>query len=465
MVQAIPACRSTWTTALGLQRPRWWTAAWQRRTRWLLASTLVVGEIVWVFDQDAYPGNAWWLVVGVLLVLHTLVVHLEARTPVLPVRSVLAGAVLTAGAAVLAAPNGSRDVYQYAMYGRMVTEYHANPYLQVPAAFPHDPLYLSLSPAWHHTSTVYGPLFTGLSAVGAVFYGSSAVLAAHFFQLVAALALLGAVVYLMRRRAGSAALVFVGLSPVLLATVNGAHNDLLAGVLVLVGLDQARRDRLGRSAVVLAAACLVKALAAPAVLGVMVVLVVARRWRAAVTFAVRLGAIIAAGYVAFGGIVALVPLRGLDEVSSRASAWVWLRSFHLTGRSHHGGFPTTMVPLVLFAVLAAIVVFAHVRRGDFDVAELSVTLLACSVFAASYVLPWYPAALLPAAALVLRAPARRLAQLGAAALLVAYVSPPGVHALRGDPVILVGRVCGVVLGAVVVALVLATVRRHRAPAL
>ncbi len=423
--------------------------------RYVLFAASVVGTVVWIHRRGDYPGHVWWFVVAGLLALHAWLVHLEGRDPRLAPGAILAGTVGAATAAVVTRPYGSHDVYQYAMYGRMVAVHHANPYVALPAAFPHDPLFAHLSPVWHHTPTVYGPLFTGLSAALAWVYGTSASLAAHSFQAIEALALIGSVAYLWRRKAPTAALVFVGLSPVLLAAVNGAHNDLLAGALVLVGLDQARRDRPGRSAALLAAATSVKLLAAPAVVAVVAVLVVARRWRAAATFTARVVVLVAVGYGAVGGLAALKPLRGLDVHASRASLWGTMQAARLVPRGVRAGHP--IVGLFVTGVISAVVLGLVLRsRHDAAVpAALAVALMACSVFAAVYVLPWYPASMLPAAGLVMASPVRRIAQFGSAALLVAYVTPPGMRPPRWLPASAVGHVCGVLLGVMVVMVVIA----------
>lgn len=427
----------------------------------MLFAVLVVGVVMWLHDQDDYPGHAWWLVVAGLLGLHTWLVHLEGREPRLRRGAVVAGTVVAAVAAVITRPYGSHDVYQYAMYGRMVVAHHANPYVSVPAAFPHDPLYPSLSAYWHHTPTVYGPLFTGLSAVLAFGYGTSATVAAHSFQTVEALALIGSVIYLWRRKARTAALVFVGLSPVLLATVNGAHNDLLAGALVLIGLDQARQNRLGRSALLVAAATLVKMLAAPAVVAVVAVLVAARRWRAAAKFAVTVAGLVAVGYAAVGGLVALKPLQGLGDYASRASLWGAMQAVNVVPHDLRAGHPDAAFVATGVIGVALVLVVLRGRHDPSGPAALAVALMTCSVFAAVYVLPWYPAALLPAAALAMASPVRRITQLGAAALMVAYVSPPGMRPPAWIPVSTVGHLCGALLGVMVVVLVAAASTRGR----
>ncbi len=65
---------------------------------------------------------------------------------------------------VAAPPRNSHDLWSYVMYGRMVSAHHLSPYSHVPIDFLHDPLLGRVATGWRHTSSVYGPLFTGVSA-------------------------------------------------------------------------------------------------------------------------------------------------------------------------------------------------------------------------------------------------------------------------------------------------------------
>src|SRR5918999_1558693 len=81
----------------------------------------------------------------------------------------------------------SRDVYSYGIYGRMVSEYGANPFVTTPEAFPRDPLFPLVSKDWADSPSVYGPAFVALSA-GITSVGSSPGTIVWAFKLVAALA-------------------------------------------------------------------------------------------------------------------------------------------------------------------------------------------------------------------------------------------------------------------------------------
>src|SRR5207237_7641278 len=65
----------------------------------------------------------------------------ERRSPFLTRRVVWAGAAVLLAAAVVLPPQGSKDAYAYAMYGRIAAQHHASPYPHLPAEYPGDPGY------------------------------------------------------------------------------------------------------------------------------------------------------------------------------------------------------------------------------------------------------------------------------------------------------------------------------------
>ena len=386
-----------------------------------LLVTLVVCEIGWIATQARLVGGFRWLPVLVLLGLHLRLVSEERRQPLLSGGTVILATVVVAVGAVATAPFGSRDLFQYAMYGRMVTAHGVSPYTTVPAAIHGDRLLAQLAPAWQHTLSVYGPAFTAVSALGARAYGDSPLLARLYFQGFAAVALVAGVIYGHRRGMTSASLVLLGLSPVLVAVVNGGHNDLLVGVLVLVGVDLGVRSRPGWGGVVLGLACSVKLLALPAVAAVVVAWALARRWRAVEVTLASAGAVVGASYAAAGGVEALRPLGMLGGNVSRASAWSAVGLLH---------GPALSRASALFVIGAGAVVLARAWRSgsSTDPAVLTVALGTLACFGAPYLLPWYPAAFLPLSARCLGSVPQRALALGSAALLVAYVQPPGLPA-------------------------------------
>lgn len=220
-------------------------------------------------SRDSLTGIAWIFLALVLIAYALLLVEAWAGR-------VRLSAVLGASAASLAISVASplllsRDVYTYAAYGRIEAVYHRNPYLHPLSAFPHDPFVAVASHQWLTAHSVYGPLFTIVSAgIARAWAGSpgSIILA---YKLLAGLAVaaatglvaLAAVRSCPRRAALAAAL--VGLNPVLVVhTVGGAHVDALiaAPLAAALAIAVTRPPPASASALavtlLLTAACLIK---------------------------------------------------------------------------------------------------------------------------------------------------------------------------------------------------------------
>jgi hypothetical protein len=158
----------------------------------------------------------------------------------------------------------SRDAYSYAAYGR-IAKGGLNPYTTTPAESELGDLSGLVSPRWAGTTSVYGPLFTGLTAWVASMADSASEEVA-LYRVIAAIASLGTLTLIAamarvhrRERAAFAAAAF-GLNPlVLFQSVGSGHNDLLVALAVAAGLALVLADRPTLSAVVLAAGALVKA--------------------------------------------------------------------------------------------------------------------------------------------------------------------------------------------------------------
>jgi hypothetical protein len=155
----------------------------------------------------------------------------------------------------------SRDVYSYAIYGRMVSEHGANPYTVIPAAFADDPVYPLVSVDWIDSRSVYGPAFTAISA-GVTGLFSTPASTVFGFKAMAAVA--GVLTMLLtaaaarraapERAAFAAAL--IGWNPVIVFHgVAGGHNDALVGLAVAgaVLLVLLRRDLLATAALTVGA--------------------------------------------------------------------------------------------------------------------------------------------------------------------------------------------------------------------
>jgi alpha-1,6-mannosyltransferase len=136
----------------------------------------------------------------------------------------------------------SRDVYSYAIYGRIASVHHANPYVDLPQQFSSDPVFPFVGTGWRDTPAVYGPAFTMLSAqVTRVVSGLPALIVT--FKLIAGMAQVG-IIFLVARVArrvwparATFAVMLVGWNPVVVIHgVAGGHNDLLVGLAVIGAL-------------------------------------------------------------------------------------------------------------------------------------------------------------------------------------------------------------------------------------
>jgi Glycosyltransferase family 87 len=282
----------------------------------------------------------------------------------IPVRTVVI-LVLAFHAIVLMLPLlFSRDVYSYAFYGRIVSTYRANPYGATPSDFPLNSLFPLTWPGWRTTTSVYGPLFTWISALmTSVVKRPSAVVTS--FQLLAAAASLGTIavvgrlVQRVRPDRTAFAIAMIGCNPIVIYhVVGGGHNDMLVAFFVAcaVSLLFSRREML--SAVALALGVSVKASAAVP-LALLIVAVVAneppeRRRRLLLTY----GGVVTGVWLALalpfmrGG----NPISALLEVSSHDS-WMAPGQLIVRGASGLGGLIGGDALREPFAMVARIALF------------------------------------------------------------------------------------------------------------
>jgi hypothetical protein len=406
---------------------------WSRLPGALAVLATVVGVLFWLTVAPSASSGTRLAIVAGALAAHALVLVLARRPGALTRSVVVVGIVAVLGAAVLTPPRDSNDLWGYVSYARVLTVHHANPYERPPSDFPDDPLLERMSEEYRSTPSIYGPAFTVVSATGTLVAGPSATANRLFFQ---GLALTAAVVglVLVDRRAGGrdpAALAFLGLSPLTVAIVNGAHTDLIIGALLLGAVVVAGRRRPVAVGVLLALAALVKVVAlAPAAA---VVIWVWRRQgvRAAAIASAVSGALIGGAYLVVGGAAALQPVRDGRLFGSRGQAWEILRTHWSDALAAdgvrdaaelaHTDVARISLPLVLLVLLVAL--WRLSRDADPAVPTTGAGL--AYLLTAPYVLPWYSGWILPSAATVWRTPVALLAQAQAALVFLVYADPPG----------------------------------------
>lgn len=405
-------------------RPEWATGA--------LVAGSGAATLLWLARGARWEGTANLWLLGLALALHATMWLAPATRPRWTVRRSLGVvAVLLAAAAVLPLHH-SRDLYLYDAYGRAVVEHRVSPYTTTPAELG-DPAARLVAEQWHDQTSMYGPAFVAVAAAVAQLGGTSELQIRLAWQAITAAAALGALALVGRRTRDPAAVLALGCSPVLLAAVNDAHNDVLVGLgllAVVLLLDDRRYAWAG------AVASLVVAVKVPAAVPVAAVAAWAwwrRGWQPLLRFAAPLVAAVTTAYLAVGGRDALVPLRESAGDDSRFAIWQPLRDARVE-RLLAEGVPwrvaldtvraqMSSMALVLLAATLLVVLWRYRRAGHpGEVAAVAgVALMAAS----TYVMPWYPAMVLPVAALAWRSRASLLVQAQAAFLLFAYALGPG----------------------------------------
>jgi hypothetical protein len=197
----------------------------------LLAASISC-TLVWIVWGARWTGAANVAVLCAALGLHAALWFTPRRAAPWSMRHalVLVGILLAVVAVVPL--HHSRDLYLYDIYGQAVVEHRVSPYTTAPDQLG-DPNLDMVADKWHEQTSMYGPAFVAVAAVVSRVGGESELLIRLSWQAVMAVAAMGAVVLVARRTRDPMAVVALGCSPVLLATVNDAHNDVLIGLGIL----------------------------------------------------------------------------------------------------------------------------------------------------------------------------------------------------------------------------------------
>jgi alpha-1,6-mannosyltransferase len=422
-----------------------------------------------VFRRFSGTGRAGMLTIAFVAL--ALVLFRPQWRRALSMRAVLAVTLALLVVAVARWPRDSTDIWAYAAYGRMITQYDVSPYEHVPVEFSNDRAIRRVKPAWQNTSSVYGPLWHAVSAVVVSVTDTHLQSTRIWFQTLAALSVFLAVLLIARRTREPAAAAIIGLNPLIIFdVVNGGHNDALVGLALLVGVLLAMRERFALAAVAIGMAALVKLVALLGLAALVVWIVRRRGMRPAVTTAAIGGGIVAAGYAVGGGLDALTPLQEAREQISRNS--IWLLS-HADGRAKLFGlerlheYPADFVQnaatlsTLAVLVLAAVLVAGRVR--DRTPVLVVGSALVAYLLAAMYVLPWYAAWVLPLLVLEWRSGLTRLALAWSALYLAAYQYRQGVPETLPYRALFASNVALVFFElAIIAAFVVMAVRQYRA---
>lgn len=375
-----------------------WVAADAASGNYLLELPTTVARPAWIqgplhgLGRLIGPLGPSSLSVALLVLLAAYLLAL-ALAPSIPLRVAVAAVVLANLAFTLGPSIVSSDAFGYVAYGREAA-HGLNPYTSAPAALAHDGILQFVY--WKHQTSPYGPLFTALSAPLGLPPAAVAFWVYKALAGAAAVALAVLAADLGRRRGAdpARAAIFVGLNPVLLVyAVSGAHNDLLAALLVLgaITFSLRGRDALGGGVVVAAAAVkLTLGVALP------FLLIGAKRRRAAwlgaavTSVAIGVPTLVLAGPHLFDQLQRIVNDPHFDIAFSGPD-----RLATVLGRPIDGLVRSLCAALAGAVALAMI---ARTLRGADLIAAAGWTVLALIASIASLA-PWYLVWLLPLAAI------------------------------------------------------------------
>ena len=348
----------------------------------------------------------------------------------------------------------SRDVFSYAYYGRILSRYGGNPYIDVPADFPTNDLWRFTWPDWRGTPSVYGPVFVWMSGgITAVFRSIPDVIVA--FRAIAVAASLGSVWFVIKtvervrpsKTAYAAAM--IGLNPViLLHTVGGGHVDVLVMLGVAAALYLLATERELPATVALTAAALVKVSAVvPLILLIAYVATRAPRDRRARVLVTHIGTVAGIGLLAVAPFISWQnPTLGMVELAQHGS---WIappalveRILESVGTVIGGDLGGTVgVVLARLAMVVALAaglsivirqVIRHAREGSlsFLAAAWGWSFLLMMLFSPT-LFPWYFAWMLPVAWALPLVP-RRTLEFSFLALVTAQLTTENFRVARLD---------------------------------
>ena len=398
----------------------------------VLLAASVTATIAWLAFGARWDHAGNLALLGTALVLHGALWFRRGAGSPLTMRGALLAAGACLAATIVVPLHHSRDLYLYDIYGQAVAEHQVSPYATTPAQLG-DPQLDLVAEEWHDQTSMYGPVFVAGAAVLSSVGAGSELRVRLVWQTVTAAAALAALVLVSRRTRDPMAVLALGCSPVLLAAVHDAHNDVLIGlgILAVVLLVDDHRYVFGGGVAALVIA--VKAPAAVPIVAVAAWLWWRRGWRPAAWFGVPLATAITTAYLAVGGRDALRPLRENAGDDSRFALWQPWRDARFEELLAHGlRWRTTLetvrdemstYALVLLVVVLLVALWRFRRAGHpGEVAGVAALVL---MLTSTYVMPWYPAMVLPVVALAWRSRVSRLVQIQAAFLLLAYAQGPG----------------------------------------
>ena len=323
----------------------------------------------------------------------------------LSTRTVLMAIAALNAVVLLAPPLVSTDVFSYQAYARMGSLFGTNPYLSGPHALGiGDPVFPYIGSKWSYIPSVYGPAFTMLSYLLAPLAIGASVLVYKSIATVSSLGIVALVFNAARLRGVNPvrAAALVGLNPLLVIYgVGGGHNDLLM-LLAMVAAVYAilrSRERLGGALTVLAIGVKLTA-------GILLPFAIAaggplrgrgRRRDLLIGVGASFAVLGSLTLALFGpGVMNLMSTieRSQSEGDWHSLPGVLSTRLGMVTIGHVVGYLLAAAFVVVFVWLVR-----RVWRGELDWIDGAGWATAAMLVAASSLLPWYVAWLLPFAAL------------------------------------------------------------------
>jgi alpha-1,6-mannosyltransferase len=226
------------------------------RPLWLAKFEPFDGPALYVGTILGYDGSGFLQFVLASLVpslLYLAALLLLPRVPLARAMPVIIGVTVLAPVLLLTAyPALAADVFGYLMYGRIVSEYGGNPYIDTAAAFPSDAYVRPVGGDWKDYPAPYGPLWVWVPAVVTWLAGDQPLVALLSIKMIVVAAHLGValLVWMLTHeisgseRKAAWALLAYGWSPLAITHFAlDAHNDAPMLFFLLLALWFMRRQR------------------------------------------------------------------------------------------------------------------------------------------------------------------------------------------------------------------------------
>ena len=351
----------------------------------------------WLFERAAPPASSGRLgaslaaVTVAMFAAWAVMVWLTwERSDRRTVRVVVGLAAAATMIGVLALPNQTSDVYDYAAFGRVVTHHDGVPYEDLPSAHPDDPLVQLASPRYTTQPDNKLPAWTGAAVATTQLAGDSPLSSLLAFRIllgactVATTALIAWILSRIRPGCAASGAAAFGLNPITIV-YGTSKSDALMVLLLVAAIALVVEDRPLWATMAATCSVLVKLITAP----VLVLLVLLPGRERGDSILRRAGGV--AGRVAIVVAVVAAAYGPLPEPISLLRT-----QLSGTGRASVSG-PLHLPALASFALLVVTVVVAGHRRPGPDAVARAKQLIGYSapvltVFAVALTrpgLPWY----------------------------------------------------------------------------